>query len=257
VGLTATPERPDGAPILDWFDGRIAAELRLWDAIDRGLLVPFQYFAVHDVVSIESVRFPPGGRLDPRQLGELYTGHHARAHLAVEAIRQHVENPLTMRALVFCASVEHARFMAEAFEKAGLTAACVTGSTPKVDRDQAVAGLRNGTVRALCAVDVFNEGVDIPELGTVLFLRPTESAIVFQQQLGRGLRRAPGKRCLTVLDFVSQADHRFRYDIRYRALLVGRTLHRPPREQPSWPTEDCASGSTPSYQVNRRLSRSA
>ena len=98
VGLTATPERPDGAPILDWFDGRIAAELRLWDAIDRGLLVPFQYFAVHDVASIESVGFLRGGRLDPRQLGELYTGHHARAHLAVEAIRQHVEDPQTMRA---------------------------------------------------------------------------------------------------------------------------------------------------------------
>ena len=176
---------------------------------------------MHDVASIESVGFLRGGRLDPRQLGELYTGHNARAHLAVEAIRQHVENPQTMRALVFCATVEHARFMADAFEKAGLAAACVTGTTSKADRDQALAGLRNGTVRCICAVDVFNEGVDMPELDTVLFLRPTESAIVFQQQLGRGLRRSPGKRCLTVLDFVSKADHRFRYDIRYRALLGG------------------------------------
>ncbi len=228
LGLTATPERADGEPILQWFDGRIAAELRLWDAIDRGLLVPFHYFAMHDVASLEQIRWT-GRRLDARALDGLYTGHHARAHHIVAALRTQVRDPLKMRALVFCAGVRHAEFMADVFAKAGLAAVSVTGDTPAVIRDKALADLRDGTLKCLCTVDVFNEGVDIPEIDTVLFLRPTESPTVFLQQLGRGLRRAPGKSVLTVLDFVAEASREFRYDVRYRALLgrdVGRTSLR-------------------------------
>ena len=220
LGLTATPERADGASILHWFDGRITAELRLWDAIDRGLLVPFRYFAVHDVVSLQDIRWTRG-RLDQRALEGVYTAHDARAHHIVRAVRDHVHDPKTMRALAFCVGVEHAAYMTAAFNRAGIHARSVTGATPRAERDRAIADLRDGAVQCLCTVDVFNEGVDIPEIDTVLFLRPTESATVFLQQLGRGLRRAPGKRSLTVLDFVAEASREFRYDVRYRALLGG------------------------------------
>lgn len=226
LGLTATPERADGGDILPWFDGRIADELRLWDAIDRGLLVPFHYFAVHDTTDLRSVW--RRGRFDPAALEGLYTGHHVRAHLVVEAIREHMHDPLRMRALAFCVGVGHARFMAEVFAQAGIACAVVTGETRAGERAQAVKDLRDGAIACLLTVDVFNEGVDIPEIDTVLFLRPTESATVFLQQLGRGLRRFEGKRCLTVLDFVGRMHDQFRFADRFRALLgkVGRkALH--------------------------------
>lgn len=225
LGLTATPERPDGAPILSWFGGRIAAELRLWDAIDRGLLVPFQYFALHDPVSLANVRWVRG-RLDSSALEGLYAGHQARAHHIVNAVREHVSAPQSMRALGFCVGVEHARFMADVFERAGLPAVAVTQETSRADRDGALARLQDGALRCIFSVDVFNEGVDLPAVDTVLFLRPTESSIVFLQQLGRGLRRHPGKRCLTVIDLVSEVDRRYRYDVRYRALLGGERVGR-------------------------------
>jgi superfamily II DNA or RNA helicase/HKD family nuclease len=225
LGLTATPERPDGAPILSWFGGRISAELRVWDAIDRGLLVPFQYFAIHDPVSLANVRWVRG-RLDAGTMEGLYTGHAARAHHVVNAVREHVGSPHTMKALGFCVGIEHARFMAEAFERAGLPAVSVTRETSRADRDDALARLQDGTLRCIFSVDVFNEGVDLPAVDTVLFLRPTESSIVFLQQLGRGLRRHPGKRCLTVIDLVSEVDRRFRYDVRYRVLLGGERIGR-------------------------------
>lgn len=230
LGLTATPERPDGAPILSWFGGRIAAELRLWDAIDRGLLVPFQYFALHDPVSLANVRWTRG-RLDAAELQGLFTGHHARAHHIVNAVREHVADPMTMRALGFCVGVEHARFMAEVFEAAGLAAVAVTQRTSRAERDGALARLQDGSLRCIFSVDVFNEGVDLPAVDTVLFLRPTESSIVFLQQLGRGLRRHPGKRCLTVIDLVSEVDRRYRYDVRYGALLGGGVARSAVRRQ--------------------------
>ena len=219
LGLTATPERTDGAHILRWFDDRITAEVRLWHAIDRGLLVPFQYFAVHDNVPLDGMSWRHG-RYDPTALDALYTGHHARAHQVVEAVRHHIYDSVGgMRALGFCAGVQHARFMAQAFCTAGIPSACVTSDTARIDRDRAVADLKSGSLRCIFSVDVFNEGVDIPEVDTVLFLRPTESAIVFLQQLGRGLRRIEGKRCLTVLDFVGRAHQSFRFDVRFRALI--------------------------------------
>ncbi|MCB9834204.1 MAG: DUF3427 domain-containing protein [Planctomycetes bacterium] len=220
LGLTATPERADGSTITDWFGGRIAAELRLWDAIDRGLLVPFQYFAVHDGVDLRDVSWR-GGRYDPRELDDLYDGNDARAHLILAAVRHHVEDPTTMRALGFCAGVSHARYMTRAFQRAGLPAACVLGTTDKADRRDAIRRLAAGELKAIFCVDVFNEGIDIKAVDTILFLRPTESGLLFAQQLGRGLRHAEGKRCLTALDFVGHAHRRFRYDLKYRAITRG------------------------------------
>jgi superfamily II DNA or RNA helicase len=220
LGLTATPERADGLDILHWFSGRIAAELRLWTALDQGLLAPFHYFAVGDATDLSGLEWRRGGYV-PAELSTLYTGDHHRVGLILSELEKAVAEPLRMRALGFCVSVEHARFMAERFRAAGFAAEALDASTPAPERQAALQRLQAGELQILFAVDLFNEGLDIPAIDTVLLLRPTESAVVFLQQLGRGLRLSPetGKSCLTVLDFIGQQHRRFRFDLRYRALL--------------------------------------
>ncbi len=216
LGLTATPERTDGEPILDWFGGRIAVELRLWDALDRGLLSPFHYFGVHDNVDLSKIAWQRG-RYDERELENVYTANDARVAQVIQQLRDKLD-VTTMRALGFCVGVHHARLMADRFQRAGIPAAAVLGTTDSTERDEALRRLRNREINCLFAVDIFNEGVDVPEIDTVMFLRPTESALVFLQQLGRGLRRSKQKNCLTVLDFIGNAHRNFRFDLRYRAL---------------------------------------
>ncbi len=220
LGLTATPERADGVSVLHWFDHRIAAQLRLWHALERGLLCPFQYFGVADPVSLREVPWKRGA-YDTTRLDNLYTGNHARAARIFEALGRHLLDPQRMRAIGFCVSVNHARAMANDFTRRGLPSRSVTGDTPVPEREEAVRALKRGEVNALFTVDVFGEGVDIPEVDTVLLLRPTESATVFCQQLGRGLRLHEGKPCLTVLDFIGLARREFRFDLRFAALLPG------------------------------------
>ena len=222
LGLTATPERHDGRDVRRWFDGRTAYEMRLWHALDRGLLAPFHYFGIHDSVNLDHVRFTRG-RYDEAELDGLYTGNHARAALILNEVNRTVGDPSRMRALGFCVSVAHARFMAGRFMEAGIPSVAVTGDSTTAERDEAIRHLESGALKALFTVDLFNEGVDIPKVDTVLFLRPTESATVFLQQLGRGLRLHEGKGCLTVLDFIGNAHAGFRFDLRYRALLGGTT----------------------------------
>ena len=222
LGLTATPERADGQSVLHRFGDRIAAESRLWDALDQGLLAPFQYFGVDDETDLSQIDFS-GGRYDVAALERLYTADDHRARQVLRAVSDRVLDPTRMRALGFCVSVAHAEYMAEVFVRNGLPAVAVTGSTPMAVRREAVAQLGRGELCALFSVDVFNEGVDIPVVDTVLFLRPTESATLFLQQLGRGLRLAEGKSCLTVLDFVGRPHRKFRFDRRFRALLGGGT----------------------------------
>lgn len=219
LGLTATPERSDGRSVLGWFHGHVAAELRVWDALDRGLLSPFQYFGVHDNTDLQGVPWSRG--YDLAALDLVYTGHHARAALVLKQLRKHVPDLDRMRALGFCAGVGHARFMAEEFQKAGLASAAILGDTSAEERRQAIQDLRQGRLQIVFTVDVFNEGLDVPEVDTVLLLRPTESATVFVQQIGRGLRMSPGKECLTILDFIGFARKEFRFDLLYRALLGG------------------------------------
>ncbi len=219
LGLTATPERADGKDILRWFGGRTAAELRLWDAIDRSLLSPFQYFGLADGVDISA--YWRNGKLDLDALDGVFSAHHLRVRTVLRELQRHVVRPRTMRALGFCVGKAHARFMAAEFTKAGLAALALTAETPAVERARATQLLASGDVCALFTVDLFNEGIDLPSIDTVLMLRPTESSTVFLQQLGRGLRLAPGKSCLTVLDFVGTAHREFRFDVRYRALVGG------------------------------------
>ena len=224
LGLTATPERTDGQSVLRWFDGRIASESRLWDALDQGLLCPFHYFGVNEPTDLTTVKFVRGHYV-PGELDNVYTGDHMRASRIRQAVDEFVSDPHRMRALGFCAGVNHAHFMASQFTGFGYPAVALDARTPSLERRAALTRLRQGQLRAIFTVDLFNEGVDLPEVDTVLMLRPTQSATVFLQQLGRGLRWAEGKRVLTVLDFVDQVGKEYRYDVRYRALLGG-TRHQ-------------------------------
>jgi superfamily II DNA or RNA helicase/HKD family nuclease len=218
VGLTATPERADGADVREWFDGRTAVELRLWEALEQGLLAPFQYFGLHDDVALDQVRWKRGRGYDITELTNVYTGDDHRVRLILQAVHDKVENPSRMRALGFCVSIQHAEFMAQRFSAAGIPSQAITSQTSREERAAALASLRDRTVNVLFTVDLFNEGLDIPTVDTVLFLRPTESATVFLQQLGRGLRLAEDKACLTVLDFIGAQHQEFRFDLRFRAL---------------------------------------
>ena len=222
LGLTATPERADGTSILRDFDNAIAAEIRLPEAIARGLLVPFQYFGVTDPVDYRSLRWS-NGKYATEELTQIYAASAARTAAILDALPRYLLNPHAARALVFCVSREHARRMAEALQADGYKAAYLASGDPNAaDRRAVVQQLRRGELNYLCVVDLFNEGVDIPEIDTVLFLRPTESLTIFLQQLGRGLRLHETKECLTVLDFVGQARAEYSYEQRFRA-LVGRT----------------------------------
>jgi hypothetical protein len=217
LGLTATPERTDGESVLDWFGGYIASEVRLWEAIDEGELVPFQYFGISDDVSLAALEWKRGGYV-PAELDALYTGNDYRVMKILEAIRSRVTDPQRMRAIGFCVSVEHAHFMARRFNEAGIPSVAVTGETSSDEREAALRRLRMRDLNVVFAVDIFNEGVDVPEVDTVLFLRPTESATLFLQQLGRGLRRVEGKAVLTVLDFIGRQRAEFRFDRRFAAI---------------------------------------
>lgn len=220
LGLTATPERADGREILHWFEDRIASEMRLWDALDQGLLSPFHYLGVGDGTDLRGVGFQRG-RYVTSDLEGVLTGDHVRAKRIIDSVHEWVLDPSRMRALGFCVGVGHARFMADQFNAAGLASAALDAETDAAARLAAMRQLRRGELRAIFTVDIFNEGIDLPEVDTILLLRPTESATVFLQQIGRGLRWAEGKTVLTVLDFIGQAHAEYRFDIRFRAMLGG------------------------------------
>jgi superfamily II DNA or RNA helicase len=222
LGLTATPERTDGLDILGWFGERISVELRLWDALEQGLLAPFHYFGIHDGTDLSKVTWRRGRGYDVEELTNVYTADDIWTSKVIAAVSDKIGDPKQMRALGFCVSIEHAEFMATCFETAGISALAVTSKTAAKDRSDALTALRSGKVQVLFTVDLFNEGVDIPEIDVVLMLRPTESATIFLQQLGRGLRQSRNKDVLTVLDFVGHQGKEFRFDLRYRRLL-GRT----------------------------------
>jgi superfamily II DNA or RNA helicase/HKD family nuclease len=221
LGLTATPERSDGLPILHYFDDRIAAELRLWDAIDQHRLTPFAYFGIHDGLDLSEVPWRRGRGYDVDGLTSLYTGNDVWARRVIDAVVDRVDDPTAMRALGFCVSVSHARFMARHFNAAGIASVAIWGDSPDEERRRALRDLADGEVNVVFSVDLFNEGVDVPTVDTLLLLRPTDSPTLFLQQLGRGLRRAEGKAVCTVLDFVGHHRREFRFDRRFRALLGG------------------------------------
>ena len=232
LGLTATPERMDGKNILTYFNNRIAAEIRLPEAIDRKLLCPFQYFGVTDTINLDGLRWTQGG-YDKGELSRVYTLSGAaaqrRADLVVTSLLKYVTDIDEVKGLGFCVSVEHAKFMADYFNTHSIPAMYLTGQSSDEERKAAKQRLVAGEVRFIFVVDIYNEGVDIPEVNTVLFLRPTESLTIFLQQLGRGLRLSEGKECLTVLDFIGQANKRYNFEDKFAALLSN-TTHSVSRE---------------------------
>lgn len=217
VGLTATPERGDGRDLLPDFDGHIAAELRLWDALDDQLLVPFEYYGLADGVDLRAVRWSRAG-YDLGALDGIYTGHDARADLIRAQLERRVGDVRQVRALGFCVSVEHARFMAARFSAAGIPALAVHGESDDAVRRSARRSLETREVNVLFTCDLYNEGVDLPFVDTLLLLRPTMSATLFLQQLGRGLRHHLGKSSCLVLDFIGQHRDEFRFDATLAAL---------------------------------------
>ena len=222
LGLTATPERHDGGDILADFGGVIAAEIRLPEAINRRHLCPFQYFAIDDDTDLRNIAWSRG-RYDIAQLTNLYTHNQARFNKIFLSMQEIITDIGKMKALAFCVSKEHAQYMTQQFLLRGIKADVLTSDNSH-ERQQKQQAISSGSINVLCVVDIFNEGVDIPEMDTLLFLRPTESLTIFLQQLGRGLRLADGKECCTVLDFVGNSRPEYDFANKFRA-LVGKS-HR-------------------------------
>ena len=222
LGLTATPERMDGKSVLPYFNNRIAAEIRLPEAVDRKLLCPFQYFGVTDTVDLDELKWSAGG-YQKSELEHAYTFSGAvanrRADHIVSSLLKYVTDIDDVKGLGFCVTVDHAEFMCRYFNDHNIPSMFLTGNSPDEERKTAKQRLVAGEVRFIFVVDIYNEGVDIPEVNTVLFLRPTESLTIFLQQLGRGLRLAEDKECLTVLDFIGQANRKYNFEEKFAALL--------------------------------------
>jgi superfamily II DNA or RNA helicase/HKD family nuclease len=214
LGLTATPERSDGKSITQYFDskpdGSPAVELRLWHALELQLLAPFEYFACDDSTDFRNIPWrQPGESL---ALENLLTGNDIRARMIVNEWHRLCSAPRHCRAIAFCASVSHAQFMTAYFNKSDLPARCLTGSSTPQEREYGPRALASGEICVLVTVDLFNEGVDIPVVDTILLLRPTQSPVLFQQQIGRGLRLSPSKESCLIMDFVGQHAVEFRFD---------------------------------------------
>lgn len=204
LGLTATPERMDGKNIYEICDYNVPYEISLKEAINKGMLVPFHYYGIYDETDYSSLHLVKG-RYDEKELNETYIGNVRRTDL----IYKYYMKYRSKRALGFCCSRQHAEEMAREFSKRGVASAAVYSNADgefSEDRDRAVAKLKDQEIKVIFSVDMFNEGVDIAALDMVMFLRPTESPIVFLQQLGRGLRTSRGKEYLNVLDFIGNYE---------------------------------------------------
>jgi superfamily II DNA or RNA helicase/HKD family nuclease len=217
VGLTATPERTDGVDEIwkEYFGGRIATELRLWEAMSQDLLAPFHYFGIGEDLDFSNLPWA-GGKYDASALSALITSNTIRNQRVLKELNSKLPELGAMKALVFCVSVDHAQQVAKDFSAAGVKTKSVTASTE--NRNLVIQELRTGQIQAITTVDVFNEGVDIPEVDTIVLLRPTESPVIFLQQIGRGLRRFPGKEHVLVLDFIGSHRAEYRVDKKYEAL---------------------------------------
>lgn len=240
IGLTATPEREDGVNIADkYFDGYVATSIRLWDALEDNLLAPFQYFGIADGTDLRHINIR-GGRYDENDLAKRYTDHEdakRRLRIIVKELREKVDNPLRMKALGFCVNVKHAKYMAQKFNEVGIPADFLVGDDISKRRDEVMKKFMSDDheLAVIFTVDLFNEGVDIPNIDTLLTLRPTQSLTLFLQQLGRGLRRAPLKSVLTVLDFVGHQNKNFMVHHKYRAFVRQGTLTERDIESPELP----------------------
>lgn len=200
LGLTATPERLDSKDVFALCDYNMVYEVRLKDAINKGWLVPFKYYGIYDeTVNYEDIDYKYG-KYDDKQLEEALM-----LNKRGELILNHYQKYNSQRAMGFCSSKHHAEYMAKVFNENKVSAAAVySGERGEYseERDIALAKLTSGELKVIFSVDMFNEGLDVPQIDMVMFLRPTQSPTIFLQQLGRGLRKAKDKKCLNVLDFI-------------------------------------------------------
>lgn len=230
LGLTATPERSDGSSITDDFDSPVAGEIRLPDALEQKLLCPFHYYAISDHTTDLSAVEWKRGRYDNQEIENLIGSNKLRAQLVINKIVEHLPDPYNpedfdrnhVKGLGFCVSKAHAHFMAKMFSQANIPALALDADTPSEIRRTARQQLQKGKLNFLFTVDLFNEGVDIPATNCLLFLRPTESHVLYLQQFGRGLRHADGKDQVIVLDFIPRSRREFRFDLRLSSLLPGK-----------------------------------
>ena len=236
LGLTATPERMDGRNIYELCDYNVPYEISLKDAINKGMLVPFHYYGIYDDTDYSGLHLIRG-RYDEKELNETYIGNVHRHDLIYKYYCKYGSK----KALGFCCSRAHAEEMAKEFCERGIPSVAVysnANGTYSEERGKAIKKLKSGEIRVIFSVDMFNEGVDITSVDMVMFLRPTESPIVFLQQLGRGLRRSKGKEYLNVLDFIGNYEKAGRV----RFLLTGRTLGKNeyynPADRSAFP-DDC------------------
>lgn len=236
LGLTATPERMDGKNIYEICDYNVPYEISLKDAINKGMLAPFHYYGIYDDTDYSGLHLVRG-RYDEKELNETYIGNVHRHELIYKYYLKYGSK----RALGFCCSRAHAEEMAREFCRRGIPSTAVYSNADggfSLDRALAIKKLESGEIRVIFSVDMFNEGVDIPSVDMVLFLRPTESPVVFLQQLGRGLRKSRGKEYLNVLDFIGNYEKAGRV----RFLLTGKTVsekgHYDPADQSAFP-DDC------------------
>ena len=209
LGLTATPDRTDGVDIATLFDDILAAQATIGDGITEGSLVPFRYRGLKDDTDFEQIPWR-NGRFDPLILEKKLANSARMERLWVEWLADAPDPPQLSRTLVFCCSRRHALFTRDWLRHRKVAAAALFSESVGVDgprlvsdpRMASLAQFREGSLEALCVVDLFNEGLDVPQVSRVVMLRPTESKVIFLQQLGRGLRAAEGKTRLSVIDFV-------------------------------------------------------
>ncbi len=220
VGLTATPERADGRVYEGHFPRPYIGNLRVWDAIQQQVLVPFRYFVL-DADGLDVSEAWKDHRYVSTELSTcLIQASDIWVRTTCRAIEQHIARPEEVRALAFCVDKAHAAVVADRLTRdAKLSARVLTDETPREERDRAKGDLAAGRVQVLCVVDLFNEGVDIPDVNTLFLFRPTESVTVFLQQLGRGLRRSREKDLLTVFDVTGLQHPEFRFDRHLREML--------------------------------------
>ena len=213
----------DGDNVAADFGNRFAAEIRLPEALEEKLLCPFHYFGIADPIALNGDQFWRNGKYDAAALENVYVldSGLARQRVAaiITALHRYEPDVAGLKGIGFCVTIRHAEYMAEQFSQHGIPSAAFTSNSDSDQCADLLARLKSGQLTFLFTVDKLSEGVDVPEINIVLFLRPTESLTVFLQQLGRGLRHAPEKDCLTVLDFVGQAHRRYRIDTKLKALL--------------------------------------
>lgn len=207
LGMTATPERSDHRNVFDLFDNNVALEVRLHEALDDNLVIPFHYFGITDIDSVDL------SDVDVDDIAEVTKRLkvHERVDFIIDQMEFYGHDGVNRKGLGFCVSIEHAKFMAKEFNARGYKSVCLTGEDSVDQRAYYMKKLEDDQdeLAFIFTVDIFNEGVDIPSINTVLMLRPTNSPIVFIQQLGRGLRKHRDKSFLTVLDFIGNHNKTF------------------------------------------------